>query len=96
MLPLYEYPSLNIMICFLKKNSVLTLDSADKGSVKASKKHTAEAILFLNRILGNNFSLPAVKMREANSACCQGSELCPEYALEAATNWLCSSLYMRI
>lgn len=50
---------------------MLTLDSADKGSVKASKKHTAEAILFLNRILDNTFSLPTVKMREANSAHCQ-------------------------
>lgn len=50
---------------------MLTLDSADKGSVKASKNHTAEAILFLNRILDNTFSLPTVKMREANSAHCQ-------------------------
>lgn len=59
------------MICFMKKNSVLTLDSADKGSVKVSKNHTAEEIMFLNRILGKNFSLPTAKMREANSAHCQ-------------------------
>lgn len=61
---------LNIVVCGGKK-STLTFDSEDKSSVKASLNHTAEAILLLNRILDNNFSLLTVKMRGANSAYCQ-------------------------
>lgn len=50
---------------------MLTLDSADKGSAEALKNHRAEPMLFLNRRISYDFSLPTVKMREANSACCQ-------------------------
>lgn len=67
MLSLYECLSFKHCGLWGKK----TFDSEDKSSVKASLNHTAEAILLLNRILDNNFSLLTVKMRGANSAYCQ-------------------------
>lgn len=61
---------LNIVVSE-KKYTILTFDSADRGSVKAPLNCTGVGILLLKKIVHNKFSLPIINRRGANAAGCQ-------------------------